>query len=341
MTVGHLDVDLRRDPLHSADPDGHQSPPSADAGGIARGAQNPIVAQENPSPASPEIDAESAARGIALAVSAGLPNLGEIGDGESGGSQATADRQLRGGEARVDQESDAEGNVAAGAGAAAIAHAHEAAVQPDDSTQRGPAPTNTQESLGVRSPDEVETARAPDTARAQTRMDAQERGDGGQRAPEDGGPRCPPYSLARGRDPRRGPSRPNEPPRTPAGRQRRGLGTALAPQPTRNIAAAASAQHGIRVGRGGSRGGRRGGAVVQRRGASSFSRAAHRILRGRARDGEESSDENSVGDPLFNPEREGSPSPSPELEEAEQARDVDRTPTPSRAASAIRIGRQC
>ncbi|CAI5477837.1 unnamed protein product [Closterium sp. Yama58-4] len=65
-----------RDRLHCADPVGPQSQRNAVAEGTARDAQYPTDAQGTPSPASPEIDTERAERGIALAVNAGLPDLG-------------------------------------------------------------------------------------------------------------------------------------------------------------------------------------------------------------------------------------------------------------------------
>ncbi|CAI5528866.1 unnamed protein product [Closterium sp. Naga37s-1] len=323
---------------HCAGPAGPLNLPSADAGGSARGDPNPSDAQTTPSPASPEIAAESVARGIALGVSAGLPGHEEMGSEESDGLQGTADRQRRPADPRDALGSGGEEIAAAATDAAATARVPDAADQQVGSMQSERGPTSTPAGGAEERVEEEETARAPGEGQAQTPRGAQQREDGEQRAPELGAGqdvRSPQYSPARGRDPRLGPLRRSTEPRTPAGRQRRGRGSTSAPQPARRGAAAGTTPRGSRVAGGGRRGRRRGGVTVQRRGASSFARAAHRILRGRAGDGENSSDENSVGDPLFNPEREGSSSPSPQVDEAEQHEELDRNPTHSRGASAI------
>ncbi|CAI5497873.1 unnamed protein product [Closterium sp. Naga37s-1] len=330
---------------HSAGHDGLRNQPSADAEGIARGDPNPSDAQTTPSPASPEIAAETVARGIALGVSTGLPDHEGIGGEQTDGLQEIADRQRRPGDLR-DALGSVGGEIAdAAADGAANAHAPDAADRQVDSMHSEQGPTSTPANGAEENVEEEERARALGGGQAQTRRGAQQREDEEQQAPELGAGqagRSPRYSLARDRDPRLGPLRRSTEPRTPAaaGRQRRGRGSTSVPQQARRDAAAGTTPRGIRVARGGRRGGSRGGVTVQRRGASSFARAAHRILRGRAGDGEESSDENNVGDPLFNPEREGSSSPSPQVDEAEQHEELDRNPTHSRGASAIRIGRQ-
>ncbi|CAI5977198.1 unnamed protein product, partial [Closterium sp. NIES-65] len=173
-TVGHLNVDVSRRPtrpglphhLHervrsidrgqdpagchsrlalrlSASPAVPRNQPNVDAGGTARGDPNPSDAQATPSPASPEIAAESVARGIALGVSAGLPDHEGMGGEESEDVQGNADPPPRADSARDAQENGGEERAAEEADAEASTHAHAAADRPGGSTQHGQAPTNT------------------------------------------------------------------------------------------------------------------------------------------------------------------------------------------------------
>ncbi|CAI7812825.1 unnamed protein product [Closterium sp. NIES-54] len=100
----------RRARGHSADRDDPQIQPTADAAGTARGEQNPSGAQEIPSPSSPEIAAESVARGIALAANAYFDprahpdDAEESGAGGSDGAREIAGHPLRYEEDRAAQE---------------------------------------------------------------------------------------------------------------------------------------------------------------------------------------------------------------------------------------------
>ncbi|CAI5963465.1 unnamed protein product [Closterium sp. NIES-65] len=300
-------------------PAGHAAPqnqPNVDAGRSARGDQTPF-------PASPEIAAESVARGIALGVSAGLPDHGGMGGEGSKDARGSADpppladnvrdAQGKGGEERAAKEADVE--------ASALAPA--AADRPDGSTQHVQAPTNTPARLGARQAEGEELAPARSGGRARSRRGARGSADEARRAqaPATRSPRIPPAP-----DPvlRMGPSPPITPRPTPARRQRDNE-VATAPQTERGGAAVGRATRGIRVGRGSRRGrrgtarGRRGGEARgsnrRRTGASGYARNAERQIRNGAEGGkdppgkeaeEEVENEGSdEGDPAFNPEREG------------------------------------
>ncbi|CAI5534231.1 unnamed protein product [Closterium sp. Naga37s-1] len=178
----HSRPDRGRDPAryncrhahrHSAGPADLRNQQSAVAEGTARVAPNPNDAQVTPSPASPEIAAETVARGIALGVSAGLPDHEEMGGEENGDAPGTAERPpcavgLRdahemGGEERAAEEADAE----------ASAHAPAAADRQGGLTQHVQGPTNTPARWGARQADEEELASAQSGGRARLRRDAQ------------------------------------------------------------------------------------------------------------------------------------------------------------------------
>ncbi|CAI5524591.1 unnamed protein product [Closterium sp. Naga37s-1] len=162
---------------HSADLGGRQNQPSADAAGIVRDAQIPSDAQAIPCPALPEIAAESAERGIALAVTAGLLDHGGMGAEESGDAQGTADRppcvdeghdaQEKGGEERAAKEVDVE----------ASARAPDAANRQGGSTQHARGPTNTPARWAARQAEEEELAHARSGGRARLRRGAQRHAD--------------------------------------------------------------------------------------------------------------------------------------------------------------------
>ncbi|CAI5951539.1 unnamed protein product [Closterium sp. NIES-64] len=262
----------RHGPRHFADPDGHQTLPSADAGGTARGAQNPSDAQATPSPASAEIAAKSAARGIALAVSAGLPDLGGIGGEESEDSLETADRQPHGGELRDALGSDGKDIAAAVADAVVNARAPDEADLQGGWTQPEKGPTNTPARGAEGGPEEEDTARARNGERAHLRRGVRRDADETWQVPAPAA-RSPLYPLAQDHDPGLGPLRPIPPPPTPAHRQRGG-GVAAAPIARHLGVARERETRGFRVGQGSSHRGQDTTAAPQRRGASSFAKAA-------------------------------------------------------------------
>ncbi|CAI5952843.1 unnamed protein product [Closterium sp. NIES-65] len=133
----------RHDLRHSAGLAGRQNLPSEDAGGTARDAPNPSDVQATPSPSSLEITAETVARGIALGVSAGLPDHEETGGEENEDAQGIADRPHPADEPCDAQEMGAEGRAAAEADAEASARAPAAADRPSGSTQHAQGLTNT------------------------------------------------------------------------------------------------------------------------------------------------------------------------------------------------------
>ncbi|CAI5522384.1 unnamed protein product, partial [Closterium sp. Naga37s-1] len=316
---GHSRPALR----HSAGPAVPRNQPNVDARETARGDPNPSDAQATPSPASPEIAAESVARGIALGVSAGLPDHEGMGGEESEDMHGSADPPPRADSARDAQEKGGEERAAEEADVEASARDHPAADLPDGSTQHVPAPTNTPARWGARQADGVVFAPARSGGRARSRRGAQGDADGAReaQAPAARFPRNPPAP-----DPvsRMDPSPPIVPQPTPA-RRRSERETVAAPQTGREGAAVGRATRGIRVGRGSRRGrrgnerGRRGGGTRgsnrRRTGASGYARNAERLMRNGAEGGEEppseeaeeevENEESDEGDPAFNPEREG------------------------------------
>ncbi|CAI5971237.1 unnamed protein product [Closterium sp. NIES-64] len=308
---------------HSAGPADPRNQPNVDAGGTARSDPNPSDAQAIPYPASPEIAAESVARGIALGVSAGLPDHEGMGGEGSEYAHGIADpppcadnvrdAQEKGGGERAAEEADVE----------ASARAPAAADRPGGSTQHVQAPANTPARWGARLADGEELAPARSGGRARSRRGAQEDADEAwqAQAPAARSPRNPPAP-----DPvsRMGPSPPIVPQPTPARRRSENEAVA-APQTGREGAAVGRAMRGTRVGRDsrrrrrGNERGRRGGGTrgLNRRstGASGYARNAERLMRNGAEGGEEplneeaeeevESEEGDEGDPAFNPEREG------------------------------------
>ncbi|CAI5530755.1 unnamed protein product [Closterium sp. Naga37s-1] len=337
----------RRARGHSANRDGLQIQPTADVAGTARGEQNPSGAQEIPSPASPEIAAESVARGIALAANAYFDpraqqdDAEESGDGGSDAALEIAGRLLRYEEVRVAQDNSDEEIAAAESDAAGNVRAPDPAGQRGGLTRPEQKPTSTPARWAVGLPEEEERARAQSGGRAHLRRGARGHMDEERQAPALAA-RSPLYPPTQDRDPRSDPLRPIPLPPTPAQRQR--VSDVAADPPTRRAGAARGREtRGIRVGRGSIRSGRGRGATTQRRGASSFARAAQRVLRQRAREGGETlgddSGNGSAGDPSFIPEREGSSSPSTGEEEVDPAQGVGEIPTGGRTASAIRTPR--
>ncbi|CAI5986330.1 unnamed protein product [Closterium sp. NIES-65] len=146
---------------------------SADAAGIVRGAQIPSDALAIPCPASPEIAAESAERGIALAVTAGLLDHGGAGVEESGDAQGTADRPLCTDEGRDAQEKGGEERAAEEADAEASARAPDAADRQGGSTQHARGPTNIPARWAAQQAEEEELAHAQSGVRARLRRGAQ------------------------------------------------------------------------------------------------------------------------------------------------------------------------
>ncbi|CAI5497871.1 unnamed protein product [Closterium sp. Naga37s-1] len=329
----HSWPDLEQDPArdrfrhahrHSAGPVGLRNQPNAGAEGTARDDPNPSDAQVTPSPASPEIAAESVARGIALGVSAGLPDHEEMGGEVNEDVQGTADRPLCADESRDAQEKVGEERAAAEADAEASARAPAVAVRPGGSTQHVQGPTNTPARWGAQQADGEELAPARSGGRARLQRGAQ--GHAGEarqaQAPAARSPRNP-----RAPDPvlRMDPSPPTAPQPMPA---RRPIEDAAneAPQTGHAGAAGGRGTRGIRVGRGGNRRGRRGngrgrrgggarGSNRCRTGASGYARTAERLVREGAEGGEEvpseeaeddvENEESEGGDPAFNLEREG------------------------------------
>ncbi|CAI5491083.1 unnamed protein product [Closterium sp. Naga37s-1] len=287
----------------------------ADAAETARGVQSPSDGQATPCPASPEIAAESAERGIVLVVSNGLPDLNGTGAKESDDAQGTADHPLRAGELRDAQESGAEGIAAAEADAAASARAPVAADQQGGLTQLEQAPTSTLARMAARRAEEEESARSQSGGRAHLRRGAQRNTGEDQQAPSQA-PHYPQSPLALDCDPLMGSSLPIPPPPTPACRQSKD-DVVVAPQTRRIGAAGGRGTWGIRVGRSNGRRARRGngrgrrGGRARRTGASAYARTAERLLREGMDGGEEvasdetnlevedaENEESDVGDPL-------------------------------------------
>ncbi|CAI7888507.1 unnamed protein product [Closterium sp. NIES-54] len=337
----------RRAQGHSADRDDPQTLPTADVAGTARGEQNPSGAQVIPSPASPEIAAESVARGIAVAaiaysdLRAHLDDAEESGAGGSDGAREIAGLPLRDEEGYGAQENGDEEIAAAETDAAGNARTPDSAVRRGGSTRPYPGPTSTPARWAAGPPEEAGTAHAQSGDRAHSRRDG--RGDvyKDQQAPAPAG-RSPPYPPAQDRDQWLDPLRPMPRLPTPALRQRES--DVAADPPTRRAGATRTRDtRGIRVGRGTNRRGHGRGATNQRRGASSFARTAQRALRRRAREGGvtlgDDSGNDSAGDPSFIPEREGSSNPSTDGDETTPAQGAGEIPTGGRTASAIQTPR--
>ncbi|CAI5979364.1 unnamed protein product [Closterium sp. NIES-65] len=314
----------RHDLRHSAGLAGRQNPPSEDAGGTARDAPNPSDVQATPSPSSPEIAAETVAWGIALGVSAGLPDHEETGGEENEDAQRIADRPHPADEPRDAQEMGAEERAAAEANAEASTRAPAAADRPGGSTQHAQGPTNTPARWGAGQAVGEESAPGQSGGRARLRRGAQ--GHAGEdRQAQVPGTRSP--QIPRAPDPvsRMDPSPPTAPQPTPA-RQQNEDEVDVATKARRVGAAEGRGTRGIRVGCGSSRRarrgngrGRRGGGVCgtnrRRTGASGYARTAERLIREGVEGGEEEhskeaedeaeNEESEGGDPVFNPEREG------------------------------------
>ncbi|CAI5983491.1 unnamed protein product [Closterium sp. NIES-64] len=307
----------------SASPAVPRNQPNVDAGGTARGDPNPSDDQATPSPASPEIAEENVARGIALAVSAGLPDHEGMGGEGSEDVQENAYPPPRTDSARDAQEKGGEERAAVEGAAEASTRAPAAADRPGGSTQHEQAPTNTLARRGARQDDGEAFEPARSGARARSRRGAQGDADEARQAQAAvaSSPRNPPAP-----DPvsRMGPSPPILPQPTPV-RRRSENETAAAPQTGREGAAVGRATRGIRVGRGSRRGrrgnerGRRGGGARgsnrRRSGASGYARNVERLMRNGAEgdveplseeaEEEAENEESEEGDPAFNPESEG------------------------------------
>ncbi|CAI5973202.1 unnamed protein product [Closterium sp. NIES-64] len=147
--------------------------PNVDAGGTARGDPNPSDDQATPSPASPEIAEENVARGIALAVSAGLPDHEGMGGEGSEDVQENAYPPPRADSARDAQEKGGEERAAVEGAAEASTRAPAAAHRPGGSTQHEQAPTNTLARRGARQDDGEAFEPAQSGARARSRRGAQ------------------------------------------------------------------------------------------------------------------------------------------------------------------------
>ncbi|CAI7853208.1 unnamed protein product, partial [Closterium sp. NIES-53] len=259
----------------------------------------------------------------------------------SDGAREIARRPLCYEEDRAAQENDDEEIAAAEADAAGNVRAPDPAGKRGGLTRPEQGPTSTPARWAAGPPEEEGRARAQSGERAHSRRGA--RGDvkEDRQAPAPA-VRSPLYPPLQDRDPRSDLLRPIPLPPTPALRQR--ASDVAADPPTRRAGAARGREtRGIRVGRGRNHCGRGCGAMTQRRGASSFARAAQRALRQRAREGGETlgddSGNGSAGDPSFIPEREGSSSPSTEEEEVDPAQGVGEIPTGGRTASAIQTPR--
>ncbi|CAI5998909.1 unnamed protein product [Closterium sp. NIES-65] len=297
--------------------------PNVDAGGTARGDPNPSDDQATPSPASPEIAEENVARGIALAVSAGLPDHEGMGGEGSEDVQENAYPPPRADSARDAQEKGGEERAAVEGAAETSIRAPAAANRPGGSTQHERAPTNTPARRGARQDDGEAFEPARSGAQARSRRGAQGDADEARQAQAavTSSPRNPPAP-----DPvsRMRPSPPILPQPTPV-RRRSENETAAAPQTRREGAAVGRATRGIRVGRGSCRGrrgnerGRRGGGARGsnrcRSGASGYARNVERLMRNGAEgdveplseeaEEEAENEESEEGDPAFNPESEG------------------------------------
>ncbi|CAI5991397.1 unnamed protein product [Closterium sp. NIES-64] len=307
----------------SARPAVPRNQPNVDAGGTARGDPNPSDDQATPSPASPGIAEENVARGIALVVSAGLPDHEGMGGEGSKDVQENAYPPPRADSARDAQEKGGEERAAVEGAAEASTCAPAAADRPGGSTQHEQAPTNTPARRGARQDDGEAFEPARSGARARSRRGAQGDADEARQAQAAvaSSPRNPPAP-----DPvsRMGPSPPILPQPTPV-RRRSENETAAAPQTGREGAAVGRATRGIRVGRGSRRGrrgnerGRRGGGARgsnrRRSGASGYARNVERLMRNGAEgdveplseeaEEEAENEESEEGDPAFNPESEG------------------------------------
>ncbi|CAI5964872.1 unnamed protein product [Closterium sp. NIES-65] len=133
----------------SASPAVPRNQPNVDAGGTARGDPNSSNDQATPSPASPEIAKENVARGIALAVSAGLHDHEGMGGEGSEDVQENAYPPPRADSARDAQEKGGEERAAVEGAAEASTRAPAAADRPGGSTQHEQAPTNTLARRGI------------------------------------------------------------------------------------------------------------------------------------------------------------------------------------------------
>ncbi|CAI7848965.1 unnamed protein product [Closterium sp. NIES-54] len=261
----------------------------------------------------------------------------ESGAGGSDGAPEIAGRSLRYKEDRAAQENGDEEIAAKEGGVARNVCALDPAGQRGGLTRPEQGPTSTPARWPAGLSEEEERARAQSGERAHLQRGARGHVDEDRQAPVLA-VSSPLYPPAQDRDPRSDPLRPIPPPPTPALRQR--ASDVTADPPTRRAGAARGRDTwGVRVGRSSNRRGHGHGATTQRRGASSFARAAQRALRQRAREGGETlgddSGNGSAGDPSFIPEREGSSSPSTEEEEADPAQGVGKIPTRGRTASAI------
>ncbi|CAI7857625.1 unnamed protein product [Closterium sp. NIES-54] len=262
-----------------------------------------------PLPASPEIAAESVAQGIALAANtdydprAQQDDHEESGAGGSDGAQETAGRPLRYEEDRVARANGNEEIAVGEADAAGNVRAPDLAGQQGGLMQPEQEPTSTLVRWAVGLPEEEERARAQSGGRDHLRRGARGHVDKDRQAPAPAvrSPLCPPAqdrAWERQEKEKRGEFVWDE--------------------------AAAAADGGA-------------GATTQRRGASSFARAAQRVLRQRAREGGETLGDDfgngSASDPSFIPEREGSSSPTTEEEEVDPAQGVGAIPTRGRTPS--------
>ncbi|CAI6001449.1 unnamed protein product [Closterium sp. NIES-64] len=314
----------RHDLRHSAGLAGRQNLPSEDAGGTARDAPNPSDVQATLSPSSPEIAAETVARGIALGVSAGLPDHEETGGEENEDAQGIADRPHPADEPHDAQEMGAEERAAAEADAEASARAPAAADRSGGSTQHAQGPTNTPARWGAGQAVGEESAPGRSGGRARLRRGAQGHAGEDRQAQV---PATRSSRIPRAPDPvsRMDPSPPTAPQPTPSRRLNEDE-VDVAPQAGRVGAAEGRGTRGIRVGRGSSRRGRRGngrgrrgggarGTNRRRTGASGYARTGGRLIREGVEGGEEEhseeaedeaeNEESEGGDPVFNPEREG------------------------------------
>ncbi|CAI5483332.1 unnamed protein product [Closterium sp. Yama58-4] len=266
---------------------------------------------------------ESAARGIALAVSAGLLDHEGTGAEETEDALGSGARPPLVGEDRGALEMGGEEIAAAEVDVAGSVPAPDAADQQGDSIQRAREPTSTPARWVAGQAEEGESAHARSCGRAHLRRGAQRSADELQ-APAPAA-RFPPNPQAQDRAPRTDPSPQTRSPPTPARRPNDDDSDALS-LTGHTGAAGGRAPRGIRVGRGSTRRGRRGTAGGRRgRGArgtnqrgsraSRYARRAEGLLREGAEGGEEAQveeteeeDENvesDGGDPAFNPEREG------------------------------------
>ncbi|CAI7792244.1 unnamed protein product, partial [Closterium sp. NIES-53] len=166
---------------HSADRDDPQTLPTTDVAGTARGEQNPSGAQAIPSPASPEIAAESVARGIVLVaiaysdLCAHQDDAEESGAGGSDGAREIVGLPLRDEEGYAAQKNGDEEIAAAETDAAGNARTPDLAVRRGGSTRPYQGPTSTPARWAAGPPEEAGTAHAQSGDRAHSQRDA--RGD--------------------------------------------------------------------------------------------------------------------------------------------------------------------